>query len=144
MPENVFQCAKRVLVVLCLLAIAAEAETAEGTQAAKEQGASVKRDPFWPVGYAPKSLKQAAPNSADPKKPQTGNAWSQAMKKVVINGVSSKANNEFIAVINGEIKGVNDLVMIRHENTMYTWVVDMVKPPGSVKLRRVSAQGLSK
>lgn len=96
-----------------------------------------KRDPFWPVGYVPKELQKK--EVAVVKKPTESNDWSGAMKKVVINGVSSRANNEFFAVVNGEVKSVNDTVSVTHGGMTYTWAVASIKPPGSVRLRRVSA-----
>ena len=62
------------------------------------------------------------------------------MKKVVINGVSSSADNDYYAVINGEVKSVGDTVSVRMDSSVYTWAVDDIKPPGSVKLRRVSVR----
>ena len=111
-----------------------------GTDDAQSLATSVKRDPFWPVGYVPESVKAAAEaSSTGPVVKRTiANDWNTAMKKVSINGVSSK-NKEFFAVINGRIKGVGDTVTVNHGGMVYTWSVESIKPPGSVKLRRVSA-----
>ena len=113
----------------------------DGTNDALEQEAVHKRDPFWPVGYAPKKIKSVIP-SENPKQSsvKVDNSWNEAMKKVVINGVSSRADNAYIAVINGQIKSIGDTITINHGGTIYTWAVDGVEPPGSVKLRRVSAR----
>lgn len=119
---------------------AEETKATRGINSAQNSVTSVKRDPFWPVGYVPESVKAAA----EAKKPKTvvkrtiANDWNTAMKNVAINGVSSK-NKEFYAVINGRIKSVGDTVTVKHEGMVYTWSVESIKPPGSVKLRRVSA-----
>ena len=72
--------------------------------------------------------------------PAVSSNWKDAMKKVVINGVSSRADDEFFAVINGQVKSIGETVTLKHEGTIYTWAVDSITPPGSVKLRRVSAK----
>lgn len=110
-----------------------------GTNDAQSNGTAVKRDPFWPIGYVPESVKAAEAKKTVVIKKTEGNDWNGAMKKVVINGVSSRADNEFFAVINGEVKSVNDTISISHGGITYTWAVASIKPPGSVKLRRVSA-----
>ena len=118
-----------------------QAAPADGTDVAKEGATAIKRDPFWPVGYVPEHVKAAASAKEKPEavKPTVANDWNKAMRKVVINGVSSRADNEFFAVINGQVKSVGETVTVNYEGTVYTWAVDEIKPPGSVKLRRVSA-----
>lgn len=119
----------------------AKATPPSGTDDAKKELPGYKRDPFWPVGFVPERIKEAMAKKESPDrlKPTIANDWNKAMKKLVINGVSSRADNEFFAVINGQVKSVGDTVAITHEGKTYTWAVDGIKPPGSVKLRRVSA-----
>lgn len=114
-----------------------QTNTTSGINDAQVELSASKRDPFWPVGYVPKELQKKV--KAVVKKPTESNDWSGAMKKVVINGVSSRANNDFFAVVNGQVKSVNDTVSVSHGGMIYTWAVASIKPPGSVKLRRVSA-----
>ena len=138
----------RVLVMISVLGVAgtakfAQAQTAvaNGTNDALEQEAFIKRDPFWPVGYVPKIIKSVAPKgTSEQGVAKVDNSWNEAMKKVEINGVSSRANNAYCAVINGQVKSVGDTVTINHGGTIYTWAVDGIEPPSSVKLRRVSAR----
>jgi len=113
-----------------------------GTDDAKKEQSEFKRDPFWPVGFVPERIKEAMAKkeSPDSVKPTIANDWNMAMKKLVINGVSSRASNEFYAVINGQVKSVGDSVSVTYGGKTYTWAVDGIKPPGSVKLRRVSAR----
>ncbi len=108
-----------------------------GTNNAKKGHAAVKRDPFWPVGYMPISTQNSSEESSVAS---TGGSWQKAMKNVVINGVSSSAESEYYAVINGELKSVGDTVSVRLDGSVYTWAVDSIEPPGSVKLRRVSVR----
>lgn len=124
----------------CLMAAPAFSERTggSGTNDAQQSASNAKRDPFWPVGYVPESAVKAVAEKQIAK--STANKdWSGAMKKVVINGVSSKGKNEFFAVINGELKGVDDTFSVQHGGTVYTWAVASIQPPGSVRLRRVSA-----
>ena len=109
------------------------AESNDGRINAKEDVASVRRDPFWPVGHTPERGRN--PTAITPKKGGSVD-WDEAMKQVVINGVSSRADNEYIAVINNEVKNVGESVSIWLGGTHYTWVVDSITPPGSVELRR--------
>lgn len=112
-----------------------------GTNDALEQKAVLKRDPFWPVGYVPLDIKRLVPNvRPEQSNDKVDNSWNEAMKKVEINGVSSRAKDAYCAVINGQVKSVGDTVTINHAGTIYTWAVDGIEPPGSVKLRRVSAR----
>ncbi len=113
----------------------------DGTDRASSRATSVKRDPFWPVGYQPEWLINAGKPKQDKALVASGTTdWNEAMKKVVIKGVSSRAGSEFFAVINGQIKSVGETFSIRHDEMLYTWMVDSISPPRSVKLRRVSAQ----
>ncbi len=111
------------------------AESNDGRINAKENVVSVKRDPFWPVGYTPEG--EGDPTEITPKQGVgSSDDWDEAMKQVIINGVSSRADNEYIAVINNEVKSVGESVSAWLGGTRYTWVVDSITPPGSVKLRR--------
>ena len=111
------------------------AESNDGMINVKENVASVRRDPFWPVGHTPE--REGNPTAITPKRGISGSIdWDEAMKKVVINGVSNRADDEYIAVINNEVKSVGESVSIWLGGTRYTWVVDRITPPGSVKLRR--------
>ena len=138
----------RVLVMISAIGFAgtlnfAQAQKAgtNGTNDALEQTAVVKRDPFWPVGYVPRNITSMVPTvSPEQSTAKVDNSWNEAMKKVEINGVSSRAKNAYCAVINGQVKSVGDTVTISHSGTIYTWAVDGIEPPSSVKLRRVSAR----
>jgi len=145
-PAYLKQCSARHLLIgffglMLVLNTAGQTKSTGGINDADGEGSVLKRDPFWPVGYTPKGLeKKADGDEGQAVKPATDSNWSLAMKKVVINGISSRSNNEFYAVINGAVKSVGDTVIVKYEGTTYTWSVDKIQPPGSVKLRRVSAR----
>jgi len=113
----------------------------DGINDAPEQKAVLKRDPFWPVGYVPKNITNVIPKETPKSSTATvENSWDEAMKAVVINGVSHGEDNTYLAIINGKIKSVGDTVTINQGGTLYTWAVNSIEPPGSVKLRRISAR----
>ena len=126
------------ILVLSATTALSQTENGSGTNDANSVATSVKRDPFWPVGYVPEKIVQAKKKSTM-KKTTVKNDWAGAMKKVVINGVSSKGKNDFYAVVNGELKSLGDTFSVDHNGTTYTWAVASIQPPGSVRLRRVSA-----
>lgn len=115
-----------------------QAKTVDDKKNVPMKDSQSKRDPFWPVGYEPRKGERSA--ALTPAVSSTESSWNEAMKKVVINGVSSSANNEYFAVINGAIKSIGDTVSVKHGSATYTWVIDTIEPPASVKLRRVSVR----
>jgi hypothetical protein len=119
-----------------------EAPPEAGTESANKAETSAQRDPFWPVGYVPEKLLKASMSEAQLalKSPSGTTDWNIAMKQVVISGVSSRAGNEFFAVINGEIKTVGEQVSVLNSGIQYIWQIDSITPPSSVKLRRIAAQ----
>lgn len=104
----------------------------DGKVNANENAVPTKRDPFWPVGYVPKSMKGDAGDEVEKEKGNTD--WKEARKKIVVNGVSSCGDNKYVAVINNKIKSVGELVSVELGNTRYTWKIDSINPPRSVKL----------
>lgn len=136
-------CAARALCWLFGLSVAVTVfsdNDSGGMNDAKIGVSSEKRDPFWPVGYIPKNV-EVRPKKIAPEKvkPSGKYEWGLAMKQLSISGVSSKGKNDFFAVVNGKIKRVGDTISVEYEGITYTWAVESIKPPGSVKLRRVSA-----
>ena len=117
-----------------------EEESAGGTNDAPVVIPPEKRDPFWPIGFVPKETIVIPKKEAPKVERRSGKyEWSAAMKMLSISGVSSKGKNEFFAVVNGKVKSVGDTISVDYQGITYTWAVESIKPPGSVKLRRVSA-----
>jgi len=113
----------------------------DGTDNASVDAVVEQRDPFWPVGYTPKWVVDKKSEGQVQAVESVGSIdWNKAMKQVAIQGVSSRAGNEFFAVINGQVKSVGETVSVQVDGVGYTWMVEGVSPPSSVKLRRVSAQ----
>ncbi len=134
----VFRAAWAVVVVF-MFQFDSLAEDVGGKDSAQSEPlGAVKRDPFWPVGYIPEKLKVEPVKEV---KVLTGGAgWKNAMKQVAIQGVSSRSGGGFYAVINGKIKSIGETVTVKIGQVSYTWVIDEISPPSSVKLRRVSTQ----
>lgn len=128
------------IILSLTLSVFSQSKSGDGTNDALSPVSATKRDPFWPVGHVPQTLKTVSAEPETKAKAIQANDWNGAMKKVVINGVSSRSDNEFFAVINGKVKSVNETISISHGGVTYTWAVASIKPPGSVKLRRVSAK----
>lgn len=139
-------CRKKILLITLSLTVvwmagstfsAGKAES--GINDAPTKPASVKRDPFWPLGYVPERIKNQELEKAETPEASTSNSnWNEAMMQVVINGVSSRGDNESFAVINGQVKTAGDSVAIVYQQSTYTWAVESITPPNSVKLRRIS------
>jgi hypothetical protein len=118
-----------------------ETNRTDGIDVALKAANSPLRDPFWPVGYRPARIVTKEPGPQGPViKRDAVSDWNTAMQNVDIQGVSSRAGDEFYAVINGEVKGEGETVSVELGGTIYTWEIQRISPPGSVKLRRVSAR----
>ena len=116
-----------------------QTDSSDGTDHAKVSKV-VMRDPFWPVGYTPKWIIEKNAESQNKAVENEGSTdWNKAMERVEIQGVSSRAGNEFYAVINGQIKSAGETVSVMVGSVNYTWMIEDISPPSSVKLRRVSA-----
>jgi len=113
----------------------------DGMNHAKVGTDTVLRDPLWPVGYTPawQGAKNTQEESATVKN-EGSIDWNKAMEKVAIQGVSSRAGNEFYAVVNGQVRSAGETVCVEIGNVSYTWMIEGISPPSSVKLRRVSAE----
>jgi len=124
-----------------LAVINSETIRPDGTDDAKASVAAVQRDPFWPVGYTPEWIvEKRSEGQAKVVEKEESIDWNKAMGQVEIQGVSSRAGNEFFAVINGQVKSTGETVSVQVGVVNYTWMVEGISPPSSVKLRRVSAQ----
>lgn len=113
----------------------------DGIDGAKVSAVAAQRDPFWPVGYTPKWIIEKQPKEEGAAVKYKGTIdWNEAMEQVAIQGVSSRSGNEFYAVINAEVKSTGETVSVKIGDVSYTWMIEGISPPSSVKLRRVSAE----
>jgi len=142
--------AKKIAITMVLVFLAGQGTSAgvnsgtiqpDGTDDAKVGVVAVQRDPFWPIGYTPKWIAEKKSEGQDKVvEKEESIDWKKAMEQVEIQGVSSRAGNEFFAVINGQVKGAGETVSVQVGDVNYAWVIEGISPPSSVKLRRVSAQ----
>ena len=104
------------------------------------RSATLLRDPFWPIGFVPKRVvfEQEAGEPVVQVEAETD--WSKAMKHIAIQGVSSRSGSEFFAIINGEVKAAGEKVAVVVDDVQYTWVIESISPPHSVRLRRMTVQ----
>ncbi|MCF7847921.1 MAG: hypothetical protein K9M45_03645 [Kiritimatiellales bacterium] len=136
--------------VLLLSPAFSQDKEADGTDTAKTEAMTKQiRDPFWPVGFYPEGWGRSAvekKKKADPVEQQrqtiVSKGWDVARKNIVINGISSTDDNEFVAIINNHLKSVGEMIVVDTGNGKYFWRVAAVQPPGSVKLLRVKAEAL--
>ena len=113
----------------------------DGIDDAKVDIVAVQRDPFWPIGYTPEWIVGKESNGqAKVVEKEESIDWNKAMKQVAIQGVSSRAGNEFFAVINGQVRSTGETVSVQVGEVNYTWAIEGISPPSSVKLLRVSAK----
>lgn len=114
---------------------------ADGMDDAKVGAVAKLRDPFWPVGYTPKWITaEKAQKQGQVVEKETRIDWNKAMEQIAIQGVSSRSGNEFFAVINGQIRSTGETVSVQVGDVNYSWMIEGISPPSSVKLRRVTAQ----
>ena len=136
---NIWAAAVVAAVLLSARSADGQTKNPNGMNNASASDGTIKRDPFWPVGYVPERLTKMAQEKPVVKQKSSVLDWSGAMKKVVNSG-ASKSGNDFYAVINGGIRRVGDTFSVEHEGTTYTWAVSGIKPDGKVNLKRVSAR----
>lgn len=90
------------------------------------------RDPFWPVGFFPEGWqKKSAKN--DPN--LDGQDWKVAASKISIDG-TSRMGDKTLAIINGEMKNVGDLVVVVYKGKSYQWKIFGIDSSGKVQLQK--------
>ena len=133
----------RILVLIAAagsLLAGAETSVSGGMDDAQNLSAAMKRDPFWPVGYKPKkSVVVETKDQGVLAVIEEGTDWNKAMGQVSIQGISSRADSEYYAIINGQVKSTGETVTVQRGGVSYTWIIESISPPSSVKLRRMSA-----
>jgi hypothetical protein len=141
-PRSVFVLPVLILVFIGFITCISWAKSSDGINDAKKSMVTVMRDPFWPVGYQPINRSGDVKNVTEKVLTASNGStdWNAAMKQVVINGVSSRGGNEYVAVINNEVKTVGETISITYGGTQYSWIVQSITPPKSVQLRRVSVK----
>ncbi len=93
------------------------------------------RDPLWPVGYLPDGWKTGRSDAAD-QASVSGSDWDAPAAMIRVSGTSSMGD-QLVAIINGEIKEVGDLIQVQYNGRTYKWTLKGVKSNGKVTLQRV-------
>jgi hypothetical protein len=93
------------------------------------------RNPFWPVGHVPEGW-DAGASSAVSKKLMDESDWAAPAAKIRVSG-TSRMGNQTVAIINGDIKEVGDLIFVEYNDRIYKWKLNGVKATGKVSLERV-------
>lgn len=90
------------------------------------------RDPFWPVGYRPKSREEIERErrlATASQKPVSPPRWEEAQALMRIGG-SMRTPRGFTALINGELVKAGDIVSLRFKEKLYRWKIDSVALSG--------------
>lgn len=107
------------------------------------------RDPFWPVGYRPKSetpppppvVAPSIPDVAPPPPPPPPKPvanWEAARKLLIITGYAEKDGKKR-CILNGRLLQEGDLVSVLHASMRYTWrIVEIGPTPDLMKFEEVS------
>lgn len=90
------------------------------------------RDPFWTVGYFPAKWGE----ELNPKKRRSSvSEWRIPTSQIQISGVS-RMGNRIMAIINGELKKVGDIVEIPYLGKIFQWKVSEIQSDGNVRFDR--------
>lgn len=90
------------------------------------------RDPFWTIGYFPAGW-GAKP---EPEKQTTSaSEWRIPTSQIEISGVS-RMGSHVVAIINGELRQVGDLVEISYLGKKFQWKVSEIQADGNVSFER--------
>lgn len=92
----------------------------------------VLRDPFWPIGFFPEGWQKRSTKN-DPN--LDGQDWKVAASKISIDG-TSRMGDKTLAIINGELKNVGDLVVVVYKGKSYQWKIFGIDSSGKVQLKK--------
>ncbi len=115
--------------------------------------ASSPRDPFWPVGYAPKKIqkiKEKVPGKVSiavesTPEPVRAPMWEEAGKKLDIRGISlihdkNSKIPKYLAMVAGKLVEAGDVVSVRYDERVYRWRVVAIGEEG-VSLQKMDVRG---
>ena len=106
------------------------------TAAGMEQEPAV-RDPFWPIGYLPPSLKPlVSTNTPPPAVVDQPLKWDEAVKALAIKGVLKSGKGGYLAIINNQVMGPDDVISLIYQARRYSWKIESITPKG-VKFERL-------
>lgn len=96
------------------------------------------RDPFWPVGYTPENWK-AASSEGNNASATSGADWTAPSKQISVTG-TSRMGDKAVAIVNGELKGVGDLIEVSYGGRIYQWKLKKITAAGTVDIERVGVK----
>ena len=105
------------------------------------QESSNIRDPFWPVGFEPpKPKKPTDPVVEQVVAPVVEEAprWEDAMKELSVKGIMNVGGGRFMAVVNEQVVGENDIVSVSFGTRRYTWRINSISAQG-VKFQKMTS-----
>jgi len=90
------------------------------------------RDPFWTVGYFPVKWGE----ELQPKKMvSSASEWRIPTSQIQVSGVS-RMGSRVMAIINGELKKVGDIVEVSYFGKIFQWKIGEIQSDGSVRFDR--------
>lgn len=103
-----------------------------------------KRDPFWPVGYAPKVTRKVVAGGVVPKgsvpvaSPVAASVpqWDEARRKLDIRGISLLGSDKltghpkYMAMVAGHLVEEGNIVAVEYEGRVYRWKVVGINSAG--------------
>lgn len=110
-----------------------------------------RRDPFWPVGFAPRRVEKAggspsAPASAGVTPAPRPPDWDEARRHLDIRGVTrmgrdkSTGRASYFAAVNGRVVEEGESVSVVWDGRVYRWRVSGISPAG-VQLTKLDLKG---
>ena len=90
------------------------------------------RDPFWKVGYFP--VQWGVKRELESQK-VSASAWRIPTSQIEISGVS-RMGARVMAIINGELKQVGDVVQIFYLGKIFQWKIKEIHADGNVSFDR--------
>lgn len=96
---------------------------------------AIPRDPFWPVGYAPKDPEHADPGTGNAGPVITEEDWRQAQKRMVTSSVfkskdAATGSDRFLALINGKVVTPGDTVTVKYRDFTFRFRVTNIASSG--------------
>jgi hypothetical protein len=105
--------------------------TATVVNAASDEADSVRRDPFWPVGWAPPNFGKPKDNGR-PEEKSSLIKWDEAVKQLRVRGVTRSGDRYFAVVEGMGVVEAGDVVSVEYEGLTYRWTVVSVNARGIV------------
>ncbi len=95
------------------------------------------RDPFWSVGFYPEGWQKKKNSQGSAELDASG--WNAAIGKMKISG-TSQLGTRTMAIVNGELKSVGDLIEVLVEGKPYQWQIIKIESDGQVQLKKMESK----